>query len=369
MKNLAILSFSLFTGLSIITTSCEKENDGPEAPELDIEVTPLVVDAKPGETVEYTVIVAGDLASVSVDGTEIKNYPEQTFNDTIVYTYTYPESATGDAEVTFVVTDNSGATGDYPVMVGFIQPDYSLANYSVKVADTATYSDWWEGVDLKSYPGATYDGGEASDFMYVTCRGSFTGPWDFQAVLPESMGTGLMMTREAIKNEDGSAAWGGYMIPVFGYNGPGMTTPDESQLNQVDAGTRVIAVDVYYETDPNSPASFDDISISNDGNGVKFQFRMGNHQKFVESADKGGWFLIKEAHLTETDKWVTLYFDADDEGEINATDDEGNIKLTMDGTSDNADFMWLTPAYDYPEYDSHKIYMKDLRITNLPSEE
>ncbi len=365
MKNLAILSLLVIMGLSIMSVSCDREDD-PQAPELSIEVSPVLVNAEPGEMIEYTIILSGDLSSVSVDGNEIKSYTAQTFNDTIVHNYIFSETASADTELTFTVTDNSGMTEDYPVMIGYIQPDYMLADFSEKKADTAAWSDWWEGLDLAGYPGATYAGGDASDAMYVTCRGSYSNPeiWNFSATLPENEGTGLMITRASIENDDGTTAWDGYMIPVFGYYGEGMSQPDESQLNQVQVGTRVIAVDVYYETDPASPASFDDISLTNDGKGVKFQFRLGNHAKFVESGDKKGWFLAKEAFVSEPNQWVTLYFNQDDEGELENI--QGNDGL--DAIAAEVDFAWFVPAYGYPTFDTHKVYVKNLRITNVPTE-
>ncbi|MFW5877578.1 MAG: hypothetical protein ACOCUP_00555 [bacterium] len=365
MKNLAILSFLLIMGLGVITISCDREDD-PQAPELSIDVTPVLVDAEPGETIDYTIILSGDLSSLSVDGNEIKNYSAQTFNDTILYSYTFSENASEDTEITFTVTDNSGMTDDFPVMIGFIQPDYMLADFSNKLADTAAWSDWWEGLNLASYPGATYAGGDASEAMYVTCRGSYSDPeiWNFDAALPEDEGTGLMITRASIENDDGTTAWDGYMIPVFGYYGEGMSQPDEAQLNQVQVGTRVLAVDVYYETDPASPASFDDISQATGGNGVKFQFRLGNHAKFVESEDKKGWFMAKEAFVTAPNEWVTLYFNQDDEGELSNI--EGNDGL--DAIAAEVDFVWFIPAYGYDTYDTHKVYVKNFRITNLPTE-
>ncbi len=368
MKNkLFFLSILLLSTAAFTFTSCDKDED-PVAPELSINVTPLLADVKPGETVDYTIVVAGDLSSVTLNGDAIKTYTDQTFEDTIQHSYTFPETADSDMEVTFAVNDKGGQMVDFPVLIGFIQPDYSLADFSVKTADTAAWSDWWEGLDIYGYPGATYSGGDASDEMYVTCRGSFASDdvWNFSADLPDNMGTGLMMSREAIMNDDGTTAWGGFMISVLGYYGPGMTQPDLQQLNQVESGTRVVAVDVYFETDASSPISFDDISIDNNGNGAKFQFRFGNHQKFVESGDKGGWFVIKEAFVTEPDKWVTLYFSSNDDEEINKVDDDGNTVISMDGTADEVNFAWLVPAYGTVDYDTHKIYLKNFRITNLP---
>jgi len=368
MKNKLFFLTALLIGFtSLFISSCDKDED-PVAPELSINVTPLLADAMPGETVDYTIIVAGDLSAVTLNGDAIKTYTDQTFEDTIQHSYTFPESADSDTEVTFGVNDKDGQSKNFPVLVGFIQPDYTLADFAVKEADTAAWSDHWEGLDIYGYPGVTYDGGDASDNMYVTCRGSFASDehWDFSAALPENMGTGLMMSRSAIDNGDGTTAWGGFMISLFGYYGPGMTQPDIQQLNQVESGTRVVAIDVYYETDPASPISFDDISIDNNGNGVKFQFRFGNHKKFVESGDKGGWFIIKEAFVTEPDKWVTLYFSSNDDEEIDKVDDDGNTVISMDGTADEVDFAWLVPAYGTVDYDTHKIYLKNYRITNLP---
>jgi len=364
MKNLRTLSLLVIIGLFFFATSCNE--DEPQAPKLSIEASPLLTDAKPGEIIEYNIIVSGDLAAVNANGIEIKSYSDQTFSDTIVYEYTFPESATEDTEVTFTVTDKTGKAEDYPVMIGFIQPDYMLANFGVHKADTAGWSDWWEGLDISNSAGATYEGGDASGAMYVTCRGGYAKSeiWNFKATLPEDQGTGLMMSREAIKNDDGSTAWDGYMIPVFGYYGEGMTQPDENQLNNVQVGTRVVAVDVYYETDSQSPASFEDISQTNEGKGVKFQFRLGNHKKFVESGDKKGWFLAKEAYVTTPNQWVTLYFDPDDEGEVENI--QGNSG--MDALASEVNFAWFIPAYGYPTYDTHKVYLKNFRITNLPEE-
>ncbi|MFW6218698.1 MAG: hypothetical protein ACOC3S_01115 [Bacteroidota bacterium] len=370
-KQLTFLNF-LFLAAVFTFIGCNKEDDGPNAPELSISVTPLIADAQPGDTISFNIVVAGDLASVELNNSSIKDYSAQTFNDTIEHTYTFPESADSDMELNFTVVDKGGQSKDFPVMVGYLQPDYSLANFGVKLADTAAWSDWWEGTNLHGIPGATYDGGDASEAMYVTCRGNYANPeiWDFSAALPENMGTGLMMTRESIKNDDGTTAWDGYMIPVFGYYGEGMTQPDVQQLNSVEGGLRVIAIDVYYKTDPNSPRSFNDISIDNGGKGVKFQLRLGNHVKFVESGDKAGWFIIKEAFVAEPDTWTTLYFVQNDDAEINAENDAGEKILTMNGTASEVDFMWLVPAYSYEpsEYETHEIYLKNFRITYPPAE-
>ena len=339
------------------------DDDGPIVPELSISVDPILYEALPGETVEYTITVAGDLETVTLNNTEIKSFEKGTFNDSFTHSYTFPANANADAQLTFTVKDRKGNAQDANTQVSYIMPDYSLADFSVKTAEEAMWGDWWEGDGINPISGATYKGGDASASMYVTSRGGFADHnWDFNANLPDG-GKGLMMTRLSIREDEGGTAWGGYMIPVFGWYGEGMTKPSSQQLDLVKVGQRVIAIDVYYETVATSPKSFADLSVA--GKGVKFQFRLGNLAKYKASSDKGGWFIAKEAFVAEPNKWVTLYFDADDVREIDGDpqdpDDNG---LTMDGTSNEIDFAWFIPAMGQDHWDSHKIFLKNFRITN-----
>ncbi len=357
MKKHLIYFLAILFVPAALFVSCN-DDDGPEAPDLSISVDPLLTESEPGSTIDYTIIVAGDLKSVTLNSTEIATFEEGTFNDTITYQYTFPADADQDAQLTFTVVDQQDMTLDAITQVSFIRPDYFLADFSTKIADEAMWGDWWEGDAINPMPGATYNGGDASPSVYVTCRGGYADDnWNFAADLPDG-GTGLMMTRLSILEDDGSVAWDGYMIPVFGWYGEGMTQPSSEELDLVKAGQRVVAVDVYYETDPDSPESFSDLS---EDEGVKFQFRFGNLTKFKESGDKKGWFMAKEAFVSTPDTWETLYFAADDQAEV----DTINSNEGMDATSDEVDFAWLVPAYGQPNWDSHKIYLKNLRITNL----
>jgi hypothetical protein len=362
-KNLIYLLAMMIIPSALFLGCKDDEPDGPQAPTLSISVDPLITESEPGETIEYTITVAGDLKAVTLNGAEIKTFEEGTFNDTFTYEYTFPADASADAELTFAVVDREDNTVNTITQVSLIMPDYTLADFSVKIADEAMWSDHWEGESLNPIPGATYNGGDASPSMYVTSRGGFAdNNWDFAADLPDD-GNGLMMTRLSIREETGGTAWGGYMIPVFGWYGAGMTKPSSTQLDLVKVGQRVIAIDVYYETDATSPKSFSDLSVA--GQGVKFQLRLGNLVKYKASGDKAGWFIAKEAFVAEPNKWVTLYFDADDVREIEGDpDDEEDNGLTMDGASNEVDFAWFIPAMGQDHWDSHKIFLKNFRITN-----
>jgi hypothetical protein len=335
----------------VFMTACSSEDP---APDLYISVDPIVTEISlPGETIEYNITVAGDLQTVNLNNQVIKTYEKGTFEDAFVHVFTWPENADADMQMTFSVVDREGAVKEAITQISYIMPDYTLADFSVKIADGAKWSDHWEGEDLNPVPGATYHGGNASSSMYVTCRGGYADEnWDFQANLPGG-GTGLMMTRLSIREEGGGTAWGGYMMPVFGWYGEGMSQPSSNQLDMAKAGQRVIAIDLYYQTDASSPKSFEDLSVA--GKGVKVQFRLGNLAKYKASADKDGWFMAKEAFVPKADEWVTLFFDQDD-----ATETE----LTMDGSSNEVDFAWFVPAFGNDHWDSHQIFLKNFRITN-----
>jgi hypothetical protein len=351
-KNLVYL-FAMILIPAAFLMSCN-EDDGPTPPALDIEISPLAISALPGETIEYTIKVQGDLQSVTLNNDVIKSYEKGTFDDEFTYTYTYPSNATADAELRFSVIDQKNQTLGITALVGYIMPDYTLADFSIKISDEAKWGDWWEGEAINPTPGATYNGGHSSPSMYVTSRGGFADHnWNFAATLPGG-GTGLMMTRLSIREDEGGTAWGGYMIPVFGWYGEGMAKPSSQQLDLVKANLRVIAIDAYYETDANSPKSFNELSVA--GKGVKFQLRLGNLAKYKASSDKGGWFIAKEAFVAEPNKWITLYFNADDVEEL--------AGLTMDGLSNEIDFAWFIPAMGQDHWDSHKIFLKNFRITN-----
>lgn len=366
MKKRNILKLFLLLLIPVFVLISCGEDDGPAAPDLAISVDPTISESVPGGTVEFEIIVAGDLDELTLNNNQIKSFTAGTFNDTITYSYTFPADATTDQQITFTVVAVNGDTKNANAQVNYVMPDYALADFSVLKADTATWNDWWEGEDFGKYPGAAYDGGDASSAMYATSRGNFADSnWDFEADLPDG-GKGLMMTRLSLREDDGGTAWDGYMIPVFGWYGPDMSQPSSDELGMVSNGQRVIAIDVYYETDANSPQSFSDLSV--DGKGVKFQLRLGNHAKYKASGDKKGWFIIKEAFVAEPDTWTTLYFSSNDDAEINAEDDEGNKILSLDATAGEVNFAWFVPAYGAAEWDSNKIYLKNLRITN-PAEE
>jgi hypothetical protein len=352
MKKNLIISLAILIMPCALMTSCS--SDDP-APDLFISVDPLVTEISlPGETVEYNISVAGDLQSVNLNNEVIKTYDQGTFEDSFIHVFTWPEDADSDMQLTFSVIERGGAVKEAITQISYIMPDYTLADFSQKIADEAKWGDWWEGEAINTVPGATYNGGNASPSMYVTCRGGYADSnWDFEANLPGG-GTGLMMTRLSIREEGGGTAWSGYMMPVFGWYGDGMNQPSSLQLDMAKAGQRVIAIDLYYQTDASSPKSFEDLSV--DGKGVKVQFRLGNLAKYKESADKKGWFMAKEAFVSQADEWVTLYFDQDDEVEI--------AGLTMDGSSNEVDFAWFIPAFGNDHWDSHKIFLRNFRITN-----
>ena len=352
-KNLIHLFVMVFVP-AVIFMSCNKD-DGPTPPALDIEISPLATSALPGETIEYTIRVQGDLESVTLNNDVIKSYEKGTFEDEFTYTFTYPSNAAADAELRFSVIDQKNQTLGITALVGYIMPDYLLADFSNKIADEALWSDWWEGDDLNPTPGATYAGVDGASSMFVTCRGGYADEnWNFAANLPDG-GTGLMMTRLSIREEGGGSAWGGWMIPVFGWYGEDRAKPSSQQLDLAKAGLRVIAIDVYYETDPASPRSFSDLSDADKG--VNIQLRLGNLVKYKAggNGEPEGWFMIKKAWIPEPNKWVTVYFDLDDDKEI-----ENKV---MNASSNEVDFAWFLPAGGH-EWDSNKIYLKNYRITN-----
>ncbi len=360
MKRNLIILLAVMAMPCVFMTACS--SDDP-APDLFISVDPILTEISlPGETIEYNITVAGDLQTVNLNNQAIKTYEKGTFEDAFVHVFTWPEDADADMQMTFSVIDRGGTVKEAITQISYIMPDYILADFSQLVANEAKWGDWWEGEAINPVPGATYHGGSSSSSMYVTCRGGYADDnWDFEANLPGG-GTGLMMTRLSIREEDGGTAWGGYMMPVFGWYGEGMNQPSPHQLDMAKAEQRVIAIDLYYQTDASSPKSFEDLSV--EGKGVKVQFRLGNLAKYKESADKKGWFIIKEAFISEPDKWITLYFSEDDEKEINARDDDGNLFLTMDGGSNEVDFAWFIPAFGNDHWDSHKIFLRNFRITN-----
>ncbi len=348
-----MINFFMLVFITASLFSCK--DDEPMAPALDIEVSPLAISLEPGDTVTFTIEVQGDLQSVTLNNETIKTYQKGTFEDVFTHLYTFSEDASGDIDLRFEVIDQKGEKIGVTALVAYIMPDYLLADFSQKVSDEAKWSDWWEGEGLNPAPGATYAGVEGSSTMYLTCRGGYADDnWDFEADLPGG-GSGVMMTRLSILEDGGGTAWGGYMIPVFGWYADDMVKPSSEQLDLANAGIRVIAIDVYYQTDPDSPKSFSDLSVP--GKGVKFQFRLGNLEKYKASSDKAGWFIVKEAFVENPDEWVTLFFNLDDEGEVD---------LTMDGTSDEVDFAWFIPAFGQDHWDSHKIFLKNFRITNMP---
>jgi hypothetical protein len=349
--NLNYFFMLIFIAAGLLSCS----DDEIKAPALDIEVTPLAVSLEPGEIVEFTIEVQGDLHSVTLNNETIKTYQKGMFEDVFTHVYTYPEDASGDMDLRFEVIDQRqekiGVTG----LVAYIMPDYLLADFSQKTSDEALWSDWWEGESLNPAPGATFVGVDGSSTTYLTCRGGFAdSKWNFEADLPGG-GTGVMMTRHSILEDGGGTAWSGYMIPVFGWYGDDIVKPSADQLDLANAGIRIIAIDVFYQTDPDSPKSFSDLSVP--GKGVKFQFRLGNLVKFKASQDKAGWFMVKEAFVDKPDEWVTLYFNMDDESETD---------LIMDGNSNEVDFGWFIPAFGQDHWDSHKIFLTNFRITNVP---
>lgn len=155
----------------------------------------------------------------------------------------------------------------------------------------------------------------------------------------------------------------------------------DSANNALVAGTKVVAVDVYYDATVDTDFTWDDISNfeangdiwnSDAAQGLKLDLVLGDysiHGSAEVGYDNLGYYISYSSYIKEPNKWVTLKFELLDEGRTAFFYDNRNEENTSQSVgTDGVDCfnLKLSPGYDAlsggDNIDTNPIYFRNLRI-------
>lgn len=177
----------MFVALSaaMVTLSSCSSDDPASVADPTIVVTPATATAAPGETVTFNIAVVapGTLASVTLDGTEIKAFTTET---TSAFTYEYTvdgSEASGDKTLTFVVTDKQGApkTATQAVTLTVDPGNKVMVTEAISANTTWTADKYYilkgniyveSGAELTIEPGTVVLGDKVSKGSLIVSRGA-----------------------------------------------------------------------------------------------------------------------------------------------------------------------------------------------------
>ena len=216
------LSFLVVFAMFGLFSSCSKnDNSTPTFANPTISVTPTSPQQSPGNVVTFSIAVTADagLASVDLNGTNIKSYTTDTKTDAFSYDYTVPaDQALGSATLTFTVTDKqttaktASAGASLTVTANPIQT-VTIEN-SISTNQTWTASNHYllkgniyveSGAELTIKPGTLIFGDKATKGALVISRGG-----KIHAVgTPDSV---IIFTSTAPKGFRNYGDWGGVIL-------------------------------------------------------------------------------------------------------------------------------------------------------------
>ena len=176
--------------------------------------------------------------------------------------------------------------------------------------------------------------------------------------------------------------WGGWAHIIFDL---GYAIPQDlvSALPQWDndssslvAGTRVIQLDVYYDDTVDPNFDWDKLlALENAGTdiwnavtaqGYKVDLQLVNYAAHADVSgahDSAGIYIGYSAYLTQPNTWMTLTFDAADEGRAANYFNAGSV---LAATASQVTGIDIKPAGGYEPRDSNPLYIRNLRIVDLP---
>jgi len=142
------------------------------------------------------------------------------------------------------------------------------------------------------------------------------------------------------------------------------------------AGTKVIQLDVYYDDTVDPNFDWDDLLvIENAGTdvwnavtaqGYKVDLHLVNYANHANDAgahDSGGIYIGYSAYLTQPNTWVTLTFQAADEGRAENFFSAGALLAASASQVTGID---IKPSGGYEARDSNPVYIRNLRIVDAP---
>lgn len=173
--------------VSVLLTSCSKDNNNPTFADPTIGVTSATSQQVPGGTVTFTVAVAAEagLKSVMQGTTEIKSYSTDTKADVFTYDFAIPANqALGTLAVQFTVTDMQGeaktAQANANITVTAQPKQTVVVDAAISATTTWTSDNFYllkgniyveSGVELTIQPGTIILGDKVTKGSLIVSRG------------------------------------------------------------------------------------------------------------------------------------------------------------------------------------------------------
>ncbi len=265
--------------------------------------------------------------------------------------------------------------------IGFLLVDFSgtsSGNDTKEVASWDTRTIWTMGISGKIGSTATIEN--------VAGQGKVA---QFAATNPDPNETNKVLKYTKDQGATSSGAWGGWTNFIIGLESA-VPTEETSELAKYDsasntlvAGSRVVAVDVYYDATVDQDFTWSDIATFEDAGdiwnsdvtkGLKIDAVLGSYEIHANNEvgyDNQGYYISYSGYVPEPNKWVTVKFNLLDEGRTAFFYDNRNEDNTSSSVGpDMVDCINLkvSPGYDASSggdgIDTNPIYFRNLRIIN-----
>lgn len=210
----------------------------------------------------------------------------------------------------------------------------------------------------------------------------------FAAANPDPNETSKVLKYSKASGPTSLGTWGGWNNLIIGLKNyvpaseiEALPTYD-STSNSLVAGTKVVALDVYYDATVDQDFTWNDLLAFENGNpdaiwnsdaskGLKIGLTLSKYSVFgvAEVGYDKAWYISYDAYVTEPNKWVTVKFNLLDEGyaaRFYDNRDEANTAEAVPANEVDCFTLRVSPGYDAVSggdaVDTNPIYFKNLRI-------
>jgi hypothetical protein len=363
-------------------TSCSKEDDPEPVPEVAKPTVSVTAPEIPtgglltevGVTTTFTISLTAEagLSTLKVNDNTIKTFTGTETTDEVTYDYLPLEA--GNITLSFIVEDALGKSDTAEVAIIVEEGEdlgYLLIDFAGTLISTEdkTVVDW-DIRKLFSF-GVTGSHGTTATAEVVNLQAQLA----FAQANPSAEDNAKVFKIEKVITDTSRDNWGGWAHVIFNLGSiiPEATIsalPVWDNVNSTTvAGTKVFKVDAYYDAtvDPNftwtNLTALTDIWNADPTQGYKIDLQIASYDPMgiAESGHDGSFYMGYAAYIPEPNKWVTVTFNAIDEGRT------GNMFGVAEGApgADAIDCVKIMPSPGYTPTDANPLYLKNLRIVDV----
>lgn len=349
------------------------------------DLNPLV-----GSTIEITIALEAEagLSALYLNDNSINSFTGTETSETVTYEQVIGSEdpitlnfAVEDAQGTKISADPLTLEPIENPAIGYLLVDFAGASSG---SETKTVVDW--DSRTKWAMGVSGKIGTTASVENVAGQGKVA---QFAAANPDPTQSTKVLKYTKDQGETSTGPWGGWTNLIIGLSDK-VPSEEISALPKYDkdnnalvAGSRVVAVDIYYDATVDQDFTWADIANfesngdiwnSDVSKGLKIDLVLGSYETHANAEvgyDNAGYYISYGAYITEPNKWVTVKFELLDEGRtafFYDNRDENNSASSVGPDMVDCFNFKVSPGYDAASggdgIDKNPIYFKNLRIIN-----